>query len=357
MATRSRWRLLPGWLKRLSEIGVLTSDSEELRVRKTVLVLSSTLMASLSFVWVATYATLGLWICAAIPFVYQFATVVSIVTFARTRRFILFRRSQLCMSLLLPFALQWSLGGFELSSAVCLWGVTAPLGALLFVGARQAIPWFAAFAALVVFSAAIDQTLFDGAEALPHGVVIAFFALNIVGVAATALHASRARTSVDRASLGAIDLWVKFIILLGGRRSDWRGRIPRVDRIKTYLVPWLPAILMMAVIFLVSSEPSSALPNFSWADTFVKKGGHMLGYGILAWSYWRGLRYRLRMRPLAWLLAVSYAVTDELHQSFVPGRHPSPVDVLLFDGLGALFALTLLPRWLRTPEDGGNRGS
>ncbi|MGE5251652.1 MAG: VanZ family protein [Bacteroidota bacterium] len=130
-----------------------------------------------------------------------------------------------------------------------------------------------------------------------------------------------------------------------------------MDRIKSYLVVWFPAILMMAVIFLVSSEPSSALPNFSWADTLVKKGGHVLGYGILAWSYWRGLRYRLRMRPLAWLLAVTYAVTDELHQSFVPGRHPSPVDVLLFDGLGAMLALTLLPRWVRAREDEGHPGS
>ena len=147
---------LPGWVQRLVEIGALPSDSAELRARKAVLVLSSTLMASLACVWVATYAVLGLWLSAAIPFAYQLASVASIDTFARTRRYVLFRESQLLMSLVLPFALQWSLGGFENSSAVCLWAVTAPLGALLFVGARQAIPWFAAFAALVAFSAAID---------------------------------------------------------------------------------------------------------------------------------------------------------------------------------------------------------
>jgi adenylate cyclase len=177
---------LPRSLQRLVEIGALPSDSDELRLRKAVLVLSSTLMASLAAVWIVTFAVLGRWLPAAIPLAYQLATAVSLATFARTRRYILFRQSQLCMSLLLPFALQWSLGGFELSSAVCLWAVTAPLGALLFVGARQAIPWFAAFAALVVLSAAIDQALSEGAEALPHGVVIAFFALNILGVAATA---------------------------------------------------------------------------------------------------------------------------------------------------------------------------
>jgi hypothetical protein len=77
-----------------------------------VLTLSSTLMATLSFVWVGTYAVLGLWLSAAIPFAYQLASTASIYTFARTRRYRLFRTSQLWMSLLLPFALQWSLGGF-----------------------------------------------------------------------------------------------------------------------------------------------------------------------------------------------------------------------------------------------------
>lgn len=43
-----------------------------------VLVLSSVLMASLAFAWVGTYAVLGLWWSAAIPFVYQLASGVSI---------------------------------------------------------------------------------------------------------------------------------------------------------------------------------------------------------------------------------------------------------------------------------------
>jgi adenylate cyclase len=185
---RPPWRVgrLPGWLQRLVEIGALPSDSDELRVRKAVLVLSSTLMASLSFVWVATYAALGLWLSAAIPLAYQLASAASIYTFARTRRYLVFRWSQLCMSLLLPFALQWSLGGFEASSAVCLWAITSPFGALLFIGPRRAVPWFVAFVGLVVVSAAIDPVLADGAADIPHGVVVAFFALNTVGPATTA---------------------------------------------------------------------------------------------------------------------------------------------------------------------------
>jgi guanylate cyclase len=176
----------PAWLRRLTELGALPSDSGELRLRKSVLVLSSSLMATFAFVWVGTYAVLGLWLSAAIPFVYQLASAASIYTFARTCRFHLFRTSQLLMSLLLPFALQWSLGGFAASSAVALWAFACPVGALLFSGTRQAVPWFLTFGALVVFSGLIDPALADGAAEIPEGVVIAFFALNILGVCTTA---------------------------------------------------------------------------------------------------------------------------------------------------------------------------
>jgi class 3 adenylate cyclase len=179
-------RRLPGWLRRLTDLGTLPSDSEEVRLRKSVLTLSAVLMATLSFLWVGTYAVLALWLSAAIPFVYQLASAASIYTFARTRHYRLFRTSQLWMSLLLPFALQWSLGGFANSSAVSLWALTCPVGALLFVGARQAVPWFVAFGALVVFSGAVDPALAEGAPHIPGGVTVAFFVLNILGVSTTA---------------------------------------------------------------------------------------------------------------------------------------------------------------------------
>jgi class 3 adenylate cyclase len=177
---------LPDWLRRLTDLGSLPTDTEELRLRKSVLVLSSSLMATLSFVWVGTYAALGLWLSAAIPFTYQLASVASLYAFAQTRRFHLFRVSQLLMSLLFPFALQWSLGGFAASSAVSLWAFTCPVGALLFVGARQAVPWFVAFAALVAFSGAIDPTLSAGAPEIPAAVEVSFFVLNFLGVCTTA---------------------------------------------------------------------------------------------------------------------------------------------------------------------------
>ena len=98
----------------------------------------------------------------------------------------------------------------------------------------------------------------------------------------------------------------------------------------------------MMIIFILSSQPSNELPNFDWADTIIKKGGHVIGYAILTLSYWYAFRLQENKRWLAWLLAVLYALTDEFHQSFVPGRHSSIWDVLIFDNLGAMTSLWIV---------------
>ena len=67
----------------------------------------------------------------------------------------------------------------------------------------------------------------------------------------------------------------------------------------------------------------------------------MLGYAILAWSYWNALDMKPHKRWLAWLLTILYAVTDEYHQSFVTGRFPSAWDVIVFDNLGAILGLSI----------------
>ncbi len=120
-----------------------------------------------------------------------------------------------------------------------------------------------------------------------------------------------------------------------------------MSNVKEFIRRWGFSLLVMATIFAFSSTPGNDLPNFASFDSIVKKGGHMLGYGLLAMTYWYGLDFK-RDRPwLAWLMAVLYAATDEFHQSFVPGRHPSPVDVLLFDGGGAAIMLFIVSRFLR----------
>lgn len=123
---------------------------------------------------------------------------------------------------------------------------------------------------------------------------------------------------------------------------------------KKGILNWTLALVIMAAIFLLSSQPSHDLPNFGLVDVLIKKSGHMLGYGLLALSYWNALGGGERKRMAAWLLAVLYAVTDEVHQSFVPGRHASIWDVVIFDNLGAIVSLWVAGLYLKQKRPGEN---
>jgi VanZ family protein len=115
-----------------------------------------------------------------------------------------------------------------------------------------------------------------------------------------------------------------------------------VSRISFFLRRWLPALLIMAVIFALSSIPSDEMPNFGGLDFSIKKLGHMAGYALLASAFLHGInRFTPGAVLAAWLFTVLYAVTDEIHQSFVPGRNASVVDVFI-DAAGALAGLFLL---------------
>ena len=103
---------------------------------------------------------------------------------------------------------------------------------------------------------------------------------------------------------------------------------------------WAPALFVIAAIFFFSSMPVKKLPRFGSYDFLIKKGAHAIGYGLLAAAFWHGFKWRGRLWWLALLLATLYAVTDEFHQSFVPGRHPSPGDVVI-DSAGAAIMLAL----------------
>jgi adenylate cyclase len=131
---------------------------------------------------VVLYWVLGLPLSAAIPFGYQVIAFSGLAYLARTKRYSVFRTIELFMSLILPFLLQWSLGGFIASSAVSMWAFTAPLGALVFLSPVRAIPWFFAFAGLTVFSAILDPHLVSHASDIPNAIRTTFFALNVLGV-------------------------------------------------------------------------------------------------------------------------------------------------------------------------------
>jgi guanylate cyclase len=173
---------VPEWVQRVAAAGILPSDTDEERLRKGVLTLAPVVISLLAVVWVVAYWLLDRPLSAAIPFAYQLVSLGSLVVFARTKRYRLFRFTQVLLMLLLPFLLQLSLGGFVASSGVMLWSVWAPFGALLFYGARQAVPWLFAFLGLTVLAGTVDPLL-PADPPVPLTVIVAFFVLNIGAVA------------------------------------------------------------------------------------------------------------------------------------------------------------------------------
>jgi VanZ family protein len=107
---------------------------------------------------------------------------------------------------------------------------------------------------------------------------------------------------------------------------------------------WLPVVAWAAVIFALSSIPHLGTGLGTW-DTVLRKGAHLTEYAIFGLLLTRAIG---REAP-AFLLGVAYAVTDEVHQHFVSGRHSSPIDVAI-DSTGILIGVLVFVqtrRWAR----------
>ena len=98
---------------------------------------------------------------------------------------------------------------------------------------------------------------------------------------------------------------------------------------------YAPPLAVMTLIFALSATPDLSSGLGAW-DLALRKLAHVTIFGLLWLTLARAARWR---RPLAaTVIAFLYAVSDELHQSFVAGRHGSPVDVAI-DSVGIGLAL------------------
>ena len=99
---------------------------------------------------------------------------------------------------------------------------------------------------------------------------------------------------------------------------------------------WGPVVVWAAVIFALSAVPSLGTDLGVW-DTVLRKCAHVTEYAILALLLYRAIGRELP----AFLIGFAYAITDEIHQEFVRGRHASPFDVSM-DAAGLALGLLLL---------------
>ncbi len=104
------------------------------------------------------------------------------------------------------------------------------------------------------------------------------------------------------------------------------------------VVDWLPAMVVMGLIFWTSSQSVLPGPADRGSDFVFKKLAHLMAYSALAVGYLRGVHSARRPYLLAFALTALWAVSDEFHQSTVPLREPTLRDVLI-DATGAGGAL------------------
>lgn len=127
-----------------------------------------------------------------------------------------------------------------------------------------------------------------------------------------------------------------------------------MQRITKFVNYWLPVLIWTYAIFLLSSKTRIGVTDRFVFDFVIFKSLHMIEYGFLYILLARALDHtttlsRSKQLAVALALAVVYAISDELHQTFVPTREGKIRDVLI-DSAGitiAYFLLHIDNDWIR----------
>jgi class 3 adenylate cyclase len=169
-------------ISRLANAGIDPGDSDDVKLSKSLLMFAVGLMNVAPMVWLAIYWGTGVKLSTSIPLGYQLVSTASLAIYLRNKNFQVFSFTQLGLFLFVPFIIQWTIGSFVAASGVILWGLLAPIGAVLCLGARESSPWFFAYILMVAMSAFFDYNLAEvkNLPAVPPQTSALFFGLNFI---------------------------------------------------------------------------------------------------------------------------------------------------------------------------------
>jgi len=165
-------------------IGVDPSESSDAALQRRLLVIMSVGTLPLTLLWSVIYFAAGARLAAAAPAVYSIVTPINTALLGWTRNVVLYRFIQLLMTLVLPWLVMVSLGGFKSSSVVIIWAALCPLVSLLVEELHRTLVWIVGFVLLLIVSAFLQPHLTP--SELPEALVIWFFVLNLGAVIAIA---------------------------------------------------------------------------------------------------------------------------------------------------------------------------
>jgi guanylate cyclase len=188
---------------RVALIGADPRDDEDLRARKALLVLISVLILPVAALWGGMYLAFGSPV-GVVPLVYFGVLIGAMVVFSRTRDFPWLLRVGQVDILFAPTLSMIPLGGFLASGGVGLWGILAPLAALVFSDVRSAARWFAAWVVVFLGSGLAGEIVGPVWEPVPNWFTTTMLALNIVVGGAIVFTLLAVFASERRAALAAL---------------------------------------------------------------------------------------------------------------------------------------------------------
>jgi len=126
-----------------------------------------------------------------------------------------------------------------------------------------------------------------------------------------------------------------------------------LPKVKSFAYHWLPLIAYCVFIYIQSSYPSPEnLPSFPFSDKML----HFAAYAVMGVLFYRAYRTLPFKNSFQWIVLLSmvsaslYGVSDEIHQTFVPYRDGSFLDVIA-DVLGAICGVYVYHRWMMGLKD------
>lgn len=111
----------------------------------------------------------------------------------------------------------------------------------------------------------------------------------------------------------------------------------KTHKITSFINLWSPVFVWCAFIFFMSSQPHLPGPQDKTLDFLLKKIGHLTVYAVLFRLTYVAFGKTEHRFLKTFLFCILYAISDEYHQSFVPGRTPMARDIG-FDILGMVLS-------------------
>ncbi len=163
----------------LKKVGVANNDTEEEILQKNFMLYLGCAMSFGGIVWGSMCVFLGLYLQGTIPFAYTLLTFLNFCRFNLTKNFHTTRFIQVLLSLFLPFAFQFVMGGFVASGGSMLWAIISLITALTFISIRNALYWLSLYIFLTILIGILDKHAILAYE--PSSIISSvFFVINFI---------------------------------------------------------------------------------------------------------------------------------------------------------------------------------